>query len=185
VTEADAIELQPVTRLAKWSVALGTLGLLTTVFGIGVILALIGIGCAAVVLNQSSETRAPDAHHIALVGLLASVLALLVFPLLFATAVPRFIATKQAAAHERCYSNLLTIDAAKEQWARRHHVPRGERIAANAFDESRLPKHFLHCPSGGHYAIGGIGRRPRCSITAHNESLGTATPPRQLRFSAR
>src|SRR5689334_9174907 len=109
MTELEAIDYRYAIRLARWSAVLGTLGLLTAVFGIGVLLALVAIGFGIVALNHLAALPADNARGVALVGLTAGVLALLMFPLLLATAVPRFIAAREEANHERCYSNLMAI----------------------------------------------------------------------------
>jgi hypothetical protein len=183
--DGNTAELQQTIRLARWSAALGTIGLVTAVFGVGVLLALAAIACAAVALNQLSATPAPDGHGIAVVGLLAGVLALLIFPLLLATAVPRFIAATRNSAHERCYANLLAIDAAKEQWAQRHNAARAEPVTVVTLLTSGALPEQVRCPSRGRYMAGPAGAPARCSVTGHNEPPGPTMPPRQLRFSAR
>jgi hypothetical protein len=179
-----SIELQQTVRLARWSAGLGTIGLLTAVFGVGVLLALAAILCAAIALNQLSATTAPDAHGVAVVGLLAGVLALLVFPLLLATAVPKFLSARKTAAQERCYSNLLAIDAAKEHWAQQHGARTGSRVSDDElFTRGALVPREPECPSGGRYVLRPIGQPPRCSVPAHNDPPGPKRPPAELRFS--
>jgi len=182
---ADTLELQHTIRLAKWSAALGTIGLLTAVAGVGVLLALVAIVCAVIALNQHSASRVPDAHGVAVMGLLAGILALLVFPLLLATAVPKFLAARQSSAQERCYANLLAIDAAKEQWARQHQAAPGTRVAlSDLFAHGTTFERELRCPSGGRYFAGAVGKPARCSMASHNEPPGPRRPPNELRFSA-
>lgn len=181
---ADVIELQQTIRLARWSAVLGTIGLLTSVFGVGVVFALIGIGCAVVALNHISPVHSQDIQGIALVGLLAGVLALLLFPLLLATAVPHFIATRQIMAHEKCYANLLNIDAAKQKWARQYGAPEYARpTARQLFGPDGVMAWTPRCPSGGKYSIATVDQSARCSIDEHNEPVGASGPPRQLQFS--
>jgi hypothetical protein len=182
---SDVIELQQTIRLARWSAVLGTIGLLTSVFGFGVVFALIGIGCAVVALNHVSSLHSQDIQGIALVGLLAGVLALLLFPLLLATAVPRFIAARQIAAHEQCYKNLLSIDATKQKWARQYGAPDFARPTfRQLFGPDGITGRTPHCPSGGKYSIGAVDRSARCSVEEHNEPVGASGPPRQLQFSS-
>lgn len=171
------------SRLARWSAALGTIGLLTAVFGVGVLLALVAIACATVALNRISTAPAPDVQGVAVVGLLAGVLALLVFPLLLATAVPRFVAAKQSTAHAHCYSNLLEIDAAKDLWAQQNRLAPSQRVSLNELVSGGALTDAPRCPSGGHYIPGTIGKLARCSFAAHNEAPGPKQPPERLRFS--
>lgn len=175
MTELESIEHQHAIRLARWSAALGTLGLLTAVFGVGVLLALVAIGCATVALNHLATVRTEDARGVAFVGLAAGVLALLVFPLLVATAVPRFLAGREEANHEKCYSNLMAIDALRVASAR--------KPASSAAPWTVQPelRERLQCPSGGKYRMNGT--RARCSIPMHNQPPGGTAPPRRLRFS--
>jgi hypothetical protein len=183
MTELEAIDYRYAIRLARWSAVLGTLGLLTAVFGIGVLLALVAIGCGIVALNHLATLPADNARGVALVGLTAGVLALLMFPLLLATAVPRFIAAREEANHERCYSNLIAIDRVKH--ARAQAFFRGaEAAGAGEIEKGRLfLRERLKCPSGGKYNVNQPGGPPRCSIPIHNEPPGKAEPPRRLRFS--
>jgi hypothetical protein len=160
MTESQAIEHRHTIRLARWSAALGTLGLITAAFGVGVLLALVAIGCALVALNQLATLRAHDARGVALLGLVAGVMALLVFPLLAATAVPRFIAARQKAMHERCHRNLIALNAS------------ASRNAAE-----------VRCPTGGRYRTNVPNDTIRCSIPLHNERPGSPAPPPRLRFS--
>jgi hypothetical protein len=180
---SEAAELQQAIRLARWSAALGTIGLLTAVFGVGVLLALIAIACAAIALNQLSPVHS-HIQGIAAVGLLAGLLALLMFPLLLATAVPRFIVDRRIAAHERCYSNLLAIDAAKEKWAQQRGAPDNVRPPTDElFGIHGIMARTPQCPSGGKYIIGTVEQSARCTIAEHNEPVGASGPPRQLQFS--
>jgi hypothetical protein len=179
MTELESIEHQHAIRLARWSAALGTLGLLTAVFGVGVLLALVAIGCATVALNHLATLRTEDARGVAFVGLAAGVLALLVFPLLVATAVPRFLAGREEANHEKCYSNLVAIDALRVAAARDRTSP-GASSDPSWMAQPEL-RERLQCPSGGKYRMNGA--RARCSIPMHNQPPGETAPPRRLRFS--
>lgn len=180
----DAVQLQQTLRLARWSAALGTIGLLTAVFGIGVLLALIAILFAIAALNELTAVHSADAQGIALIGLLAGVLSLLVFPLLLAAAVPRFVAAKQNANHVRCYGNLSAIEEAKQEWVRRHHVSRGSIVQAReVLRMSAENGERLRCPSGGKYSVGIVGVPARCSIPLHNEPPDRYEPPGALRLS--
>ena len=167
MTELETIEHQHAIRLARWSAALGSLGLLTAVLGIGVPLALLGICCAMLALNHLASLRSEDARGIALVGLVAGVLALLVFPLLFATAVPRYLSERGKGNHHRCYLNLLSLSRLQHQAA----LPGGVTVS-----------HPLKCPSGGKYRLE-PGLAPRCSIPIHNQPPDHPQPPRRLRLS--
>jgi hypothetical protein len=180
---SEAAELQQAIRLARWSVALGTVGLLTAVLGFGVLLALIAIACAVIALNRISPAHS-HIQGVAVVGLLAGILALLVFPLLLATAVPRFIADRRTAAHEQCYLNLLAIDSAKEKWAQQRGAPDDVRPPPDElFGPGRIMARTPRCPSGGKYIIGTVEQSARCTIAEHNEPVGALGPPRQLQFS--
>jgi len=173
-------------RLANWSAVLGAIALLTTAWGIGVLLALVAIACAVLALHQLPMERALASQGLAVAGLLAGVLALLLFPLLLATTVPHFLSQKQVAAHERCYANLLMIDVAKEQWARQHRAHANSRATgAELFGTDPAPERPPACPSGGRYVIGSIGKPARCSIREHNQSPGRKSPPGQLKISSR
>jgi hypothetical protein len=177
-------ELESTARLARWSVALGTFGLLTAVFGIGVLLALVAIALALVALNQISEATAQELQGLAIVGLLAGILALLVFPLLVATAVPRFFSMRQHAAHVECYENLIAIDSVKTAWADARNAREGARIhAAALFGNEGVAPAKPVCPAGGSYRVNPLGTPARCSNPLHNEPPGRVGPPRQLKLS--
>jgi hypothetical protein len=168
MTELETIEHQHAVRLARWSAALGTVGLITAVLGVGVPLALLAIACAMIALNHLASLRSEEARGVALVGLVAGVLALLVFPLLFATAVPRYISDREKGNHERCYLNLLAL-----------------KRLPHPIDASDDAKHDpeLKCPSGGKYRPVGTESWPRCSIPIHNQPPDQTQPPRRLRLS--
>jgi hypothetical protein len=182
MTELETIEHQHAIRLARWSAALGTLGLVTAVFGIGVLLAMAAIACAVLALNHLASLRSQDAHGIALIGLAAGILALLVFPLLMATAVPHFIDVREKTNHEICYGNLFAIDELMQ--AEHRSVRTGVRLAPVEGAELDPAVAEMKCPSGGKYRV--KERKPaRCSIPLHNEPPGRMEPPRRLRFSSR
>ncbi len=68
-----------------------------------------------------------------------------------------------------CVNNLRQIEGAKEQWA----LETGKTNGAVPTPGDLAPyvtKEAFHCPSGGSYTIGAIGKDPVCS-------LGTITPP--------
>jgi hypothetical protein len=181
MTELETIERQHAIRLARWSAALGTLGLVTAVFGIGVLLAMAAIACAVIALNHLATLRSDDAHGIALLGLAAGILALLVFPLLMATAVPRFIDAREKTNHELCHGNLVAIDELTQSGQR--SVRTGVRLAPTEGAKLDPAVEEMKCPSGGKYSVN--GRKPaRCSIPLHNEPPGRMEPPRRLRFSS-
>jgi len=183
MTELETIEHQHAIRLARWSAALGTLGLITAVFGVGVLLAMAAIACAIVALNQLASLHSQEAFGIALLGLAAGILALLVFPLLMATAVPHFIAAREKTNHDICFGNLIAIDELKQ--ARANQSQRqGFRLFPT--DEGNREPEWLEkmkCPSGGKYSVNERAAA-RCSIPIHNEPPGRMEPPRRLRFSS-
>jgi hypothetical protein len=181
----ETVELRETLRLARWSAALGTIGLLTAVFGVGVLLALVAILFAIAALNELTRVHSADAQGIAIIGLLAGVLSLLVFPLLLATAVPRFVAARQNVNHLRCYGNLSAIEEAKQEWARQHHTLRGTLVPVKKILLIAAPgREPLRCPSGGKYAVAAIGIPARCSIPLHNEPPDRYEPPGSLRLSS-
>ena len=182
MTELETIEHQHAIRLARWSAALGTLGLVTAVFGIGILLAMAAIGCAVIALNHLAFLRSQDARGIALVGLAAGILALLVFPLLMATAVPHFIDVREKTNHELCHENLFAIDELTQ--AEHRSIRMGVRLAPAEGAKLDSAVAEMKCPSGGKYRVN--ERKPaRCSIPLHNEPPGRTEPPRRLRFSSR
>jgi hypothetical protein len=158
--------------------------LLTVVLGVGVVLALVAILFAVAALNELTRVHSADALGIALIGLLAGVLSLLVFPLLLATAVPRFVAARQNTNHVRCYGNLSALEEAKQEWAQQHHAARGTAVRSNEIlRAARSENARLRCPSGGKYSVGAIGEPARCSIPLHNEPPDRYEPPGALRLS--
>jgi hypothetical protein len=162
--EATAINART-RRLAAWSLGLGITGLLTTIAGIGVLLAIAALVCGAIALAELRPWHPHDGHGWALTGIIFALAAVLAFPLLLSTAVPRFITSHRAKEHAQCYANLQRIAEAKTQWSTTHHATNGTVITLAELGEGVVS---LTCPGKGHYKANAVGASPECSVAAHN-----------------
>jgi hypothetical protein len=84
-----------------------------------------------------------------------------------AIALPNFVRARDTAQKNACLNNLRQLDAAKAQWALENSktsqdVPTEAEIASY-LNNKRMPA----CPGGGHYTLGPLSERPRCSIPGH------------------
>lgn len=171
---ANDVNLARTRRLAAWSLGLGVAGLLTVVFGIGVLLALAALILGAIVLTEIRTWQPNDGHGVALCGIAFALAALLAFPILLATVVPRFISWRRAQHQEVCYSNLQAIAEAKARWATEHRAT--TNTVVRVADLGSVVAE-LSCPGEGRYKINPVGTPPQCSIVAHND------PPPSTRTS--
>jgi len=153
-------------RLAGWSLILGVTGLLTAIAGIGVLLALAAIVLGGLALALLHPWRPHDGHVAALCGVIFGIAALLAFPVLLATAVPRLVALHREHQAVSCWENLHFIALTKDEWARAHQATNGTAIATNDF-AAVFPNGLPRCPGGGRYRVNPVGTPPECSIVAH------------------
>jgi hypothetical protein len=73
---------------------------------------------------------------------------------------------KEQQEREACITNLMCIDAAKEQWAILNGKQDGDEVIETEVDSyvKNLP---AQCPSGGSYTYGKVGELPTCSVPGH------------------
>jgi hypothetical protein len=152
-------------RLAAWSLGLGIAGLLTAIFGVGVLFALAALVCGVIALTELRPWQPHDRHGWALTGITFALAAILAFPLLLATAIPQFITSQRAKEYAECYANLQLIADAKMRRAAADHATNGATVRLEDLGDSTVA---LRCPANGRYKVNPIGARPECSIAAHN-----------------
>jgi hypothetical protein len=90
--------------------------------------------------------------------------------MLAAIAIPNFVRARTTSQQNACISNLRIIDGAKGQWALENHKQNTDTPTAQDITPymGRGPAgEFPICPQGGHYIIGTVGEKPRCSIPGH------------------
>ena len=67
-----------------------------------------------------------------------------------------------------CIANQMSIQGAKEAWARDNNKVASEIPAdGDLFGPERYIKEKPQCGSGGYYTLGPVSQRPRCSIPSH------------------
>ena len=65
-----------------------------------------------------------------------------------------------------CINNLRQIDGAKQQWA--FEKQKGTNDVPSVRDISPyIHQDMPKCPVGGIYALGPVGKNPRCSVSGH------------------
>ena len=95
-------------------------------------------------------------------------LAVPIFGLLAAIAIPNFVKAKQASQRAACVANLRMIEGAKASWALEHKkletdVPGDQDL----FGAGRYVMQKPHCPANGLYSINPVAVKPTCTIPAH------------------
>ena len=98
---------------------------------------------------------------------------LLVFFLVAAALVPRFVKLDRFKPDLACISNLKQIQGAIEQWAL--ETKRSTNDLVSITDISGSPTNYitqlinkdLRCPSRGTYSLTTVGEVPRCTVAGH------------------
>ena len=77
------------------------------------------------------------------------------------------------AAHNVCIANLKQLEGAKATWAiefnkTTNDIPSDREI----FGPTNYIRYKMLCPKGGHYLIGRVGQKPRCSVAGHDLDRG-------------
>jgi hypothetical protein len=94
-----------------------------------------------------------------------------VIGLLAAIAIPSFVKARTASQSNACFNNLRQIEIAKETWDTAPPDATGVDTGA----VMRLLAKQPHCPVGGTYDLGGMGRPATCS--KHGSIGGAPAPP--------
>ena len=75
----------------------------------------------------------------------------------------------QPAAVSSCYANLKQLDGAINTWAFENKKTTNDAPAENELiGENGYIRKWPKCPRGGHYTLGKVGDKPRCSIHEHD-----------------
>ena len=93
-------------------------------------------------------------------------IVVLIIGILMAIAVPNFVQARTSSRQNTCIATLKQIDSAKEQWAMDNKKNQGDVAAWTDLAPTYL-KAQPSCPSGGTYAINGVGTDPTCTIAGH------------------
>jgi len=117
---------------------------------------------------QAAPSRATPWIIIIVVAAIAVPVAIAVFGLLAAIAIPNFIKAKQASQRAACIANLKQIDAAKGAWAVDHKkLKTDEPAEEDLFGAGKYIRQKPACPAGGIYSLNPVGEAPTCSIPGH------------------
>jgi uncharacterized membrane protein (UPF0136 family) len=156
------------SALAIWSLVLGILGLTCFSFLTGIPAIVCGHKARGRI-SRSSGTLTGEG--IALAGLITGyvgiALALLMFPLLLAIAIPNFVKARESAMKNACITNLQQIEGAKEQWALENKKQAGDLPQASHLFDYLNGRALPLCPSGGTYSINATDTPPTCTIPGH------------------
>jgi hypothetical protein len=168
---------QPKTSaLAIWSLVLGILGLLFLLVCISPLFAIPAVICGHMAYSRVKRSSGMLAGQgMALAGLITGyvsiALSVLLVPMMLAIAIPNFVKARATSQANACINNLRQIDAAKNEWALENNKTTNDIPTAQDLNQY-IKGGFasLHCPAGGTYTIGPIGKTPTCS-------LGTTVTP--------
>jgi len=152
------------SALAIWSLVLGILSFVCFFWFLASVPAII---CGHLSLSRINRSGGMlKGQGLAIGGLIAGYLNIVLFSLLALIAVPNFIKAREVALRHGCINNMRLIENAKQQWAadkekKTTDVPTENDLA------TYLPKGMPHCPAGGTYVIHAVGEDPTCSIPGH------------------
>jgi len=90
--------------------------------------------------------------------------AILIIVLLVAIAVPSFAKARKQSQRNACVNNLRILDAAISQGAMADGYSDGQNYPVEKFTQYMKGRTLPKCPSGGHYNIPPVGKRPTCSF---------------------
>jgi competence protein ComGC len=169
--------IPPVARpngaLAVWSLVLGILAIVMSVFclGTGLLVAIPAVICGHMARSRLQHAGSSETAGIPLAGLITGYiglgLGLVMGPMMLAIAVPSFVNARGKAQEAACNNNLRQIAGAKDQYVLDHNgtlpVTMDDLVKAGFIPKTPA------CPKQGNYRVCGKDEDPVCSV--HGDAL--------------
>ena len=156
------------SALAICGLVFGIVGLVLSIFCIGIPLAITGVICAHMALSRIKHSGGLlTGSGLAIGGLVTGYVGIAMIMVLLPIAIPNFIKARNTAQTNMCINNLRQIDSAKSEWALEHGKKAEDVPTAADLTPYLKNGHMPVCPAGGVYTIGADSTPPTCSVQGH------------------